>query len=390
MQLISIEYEEYRGKLDEWKTKSLNFGQVNLIVGKNASGKSRILNLVGGLGALLSGKRRGGLPSGRYKAVFEGHDKSKEKRIIVYELAFDKMQVVSEKFTVNEKLYLSRNKNGTGLIQAAQLKKMIKFQAPLNELAAVARRDSIQHPFFEDLYVWGSSLKHYQFGSDFGKTNVAIFAKRGDKAAGAQPELDQNQIVAVYKRYKDELGARLDKAIFADMKHMGYECQSIGFVPVPLVAAQNPPLMQLYVKEQDLKCHTTQINMSQGMFRALALTIQLNASLLKKTSDCVLIDDVGEGLDFDRSTRLIALLIKKAEKAKFQLIMSTNDRFVMNAIPLKYWSVLNRIGSTVKVHNERNSPSLFKEFQYLGLSNFDFFKSEPFKNKNSSAKKWKS
>jgi ABC-type lipoprotein export system ATPase subunit len=48
---------------------------------------------------------------------------------------------------------------------------------------------------------------------------------------------------------------------------------------------------------------------------------------------CVLIDDIGEGLDYERSSNLIKLLLKKMKKESIQLIMSTNDRFVMNNIP---------------------------------------------------------
>ncbi len=53
--------------------------------------------------------------------------------------------------------------------------------------------------------------------------------------------------------------------------------------------------------------------------------------------------------------------------------MSTNDRFVMNHVPLTEWSVLRRSGNRVVVHNHENSPEAFERFEFTGLSNFDFF-----------------
>ncbi len=375
MRLVSLEYSEYKGLPEQWIAKPIQFGPINLIVGKNSSGKSRILNVTAALASLLAGKRAV-LTAGHFKAHFID-EQGKRPQKLIYEMVHKDSKVALERFTVNGERLLDR-KNARGRIKAVQLKKTISFEAPPNALAAVMRRDRIQHPFFESLHQWASSLKHYLFGSDFGKSNLAVFdEKQKETPPNAPIELEQKQVVGLYKQYRKKLGAKFDRAILADMKAMGYPSQEIGLMNVPGVQGLKMPVWQLYLKEKDLRCRTSQINMSQGMFRALALTMQLNASALSKSADCVLIDDVSEGLDFDRASRLISLLIAKAEKGNFQLIMTTNDRFVMNSVPLKYWSLIVRKKSVVDVLNERNSPSLFKDFQYTGLSNFDFFKNTP-------------
>ena len=124
----------------------------------------------------------------------------------------------------------------------------------------------------------------------------------------------------------------------------------------------------LFVQENDLSFKTTQFNMSQGMFRALALVIHVNYLSLSKKRATILIDDIGEGLDFERSSKLISLLCEKAKKSDFHLVMTTNDRFVMNKIPLEYWSIIYREGDAVKIVNSKNSKKLFKEFEYIGLN----------------------
>ena len=88
---------------------------------------------------------------------------------------------------------------------------------------------------------------------------------------------------------------------------------------------------------------------------------------------CILIDDIGEGIDFDRSCALLELLIRKVKGSSVQLIMSTNDRFIMNKAPLETWAVIRRKGGTVEVFNYANSRKLFDEFKDTGLNNFDFF-----------------
>ena len=97
----------------------------------------------------------------------------------------------------------------------------------------------------------------------------------------------------------------------------------------------------------------------------------MNYSILAKTSNCLLIDDIGEGLDFERSSIHISLLRQKASNSDVQLIMATNDRFVMNSVPLESWSVLRRDGNHVRVNNYQNSAKLFDRFKKTGLANFD-------------------
>jgi hypothetical protein len=45
----------------------------------------------------------------------------------------------------------------------------------------------------------------------------------------------------------------------------------------------------------------------------------------------------------------------------------------MNAVPLEAWSVLQRRGNVCVVRNYANSRTVFDEFKYTGLNNFDFF-----------------
>ncbi|MES1225487.1 MAG: ATP-binding protein, partial [Bacteroidota bacterium] len=56
------------------------------------------------------------------------------------------------------------------------------------------------------------------------------------------------------------------------------------------------------------------------------------------------------------------------------------DRFVMNKVPLKYWSIIQRNLSGSKIFNYKNSKKVFDEFEFTGLNNFDFFSKNFFEN----------
>jgi hypothetical protein len=164
------------------------------------------------------------------------------------------------------------------------------------------------------------------------------------------------------------------------MRRLGYDLESFALkplagvsLPIPTSFAPKGAAQTLVVREKGVHTEIPQFAMSSGMIRALASLVFLHVSRLLKKRDCLIIDDIGEGLDFDRSTKLIKIFIEEAQRGFIQLIMTTNDRFVMNSVPLENWSIMQRDGGKVVVFNAGNSPEAFREFEELGFSNFDFF-----------------
>jgi hypothetical protein len=260
--------------------------------------------------------------------------------------------------------------------------KKVKFQVPNDQIVAFLRRgDNVQHPFLDGLYQWGKSLNHYQFGGSLGKNQLAIIV---DPKEDVNLK-DSSMAISAFEKGKAEFGEGFLKMIKEDMKTIDYEIEDVGTNPLKAMVRRMTTLgkempVGLSVKERDLNGRTDQAELSQGMFRALSLIIQLNYSLLAKTTSGILIDDIGEGLDYERSKRLIDLLIRKAKESSVQIFMTTNDRFVMNKIPLAYWSVITRENQRSLLYNYRNAKAVFDEFQYTGLNNFDFFASEFYLN----------
>ena len=199
----------------------------------------------------------------------------------------------------------------------------------------------------------------------------------GDSSA---PPVGPDNVVAAYINAYKRFGDDFDKAIIRDMGRLGYQLAEVAAEHIKNIELGIAnPLLGLITVEKDLDgLRNPQFNMSQGMFRALALVIYLNLAIFSREQRLMLIDDIGEGLDFERASQIIDLLVDAANREKIQVVMTSNDRFVMNKVPLEYWAFLVRHGKSVKAYTSRNSPEQFEEFKYIGLSNFDFFKDVTF------------
>lgn len=373
MVLKKIKYSQFEGKPKEWILEEFELDKINLIVGKNASGKSMTLNLISNACSYFL--ERGNLiySNGNYEMIFE-NDKSDSIKFI---LNLKDRNVLKEELRINDKLYLERNDKGKGKIWYQEIKQMLDFEIPMTQVACAVKRDKTQHPFLEYLYEWADNLRKFDFGSDLGK--LQLHPKTSFDETEINPQLTNVAVAQVfnvgYKKHKN-----FKKEIFEDMKKIGYEISDIYFSETgqfnQVFSETKQTVYGLAVQEVGLKGETRQIDMSQGMFRALSLIIQLNYYFLSQKNGCIVVDDIGEGLDFERSKALIKLLVEKAEKSNIQLIMSTNDRFVMNNVPLEYWAIIHREGSKVKIINYKNSKEIFDKFEYTGLDNFDFFTSQ--------------
>lgn len=376
MVLKKIRYSQFEGTDKEWKLEDFSLGKINLIVGKNASGKTMTLNVISNACNFFLHKGELMYEYGNFDITFE--DKEVIFNLI---LKYNKKEVESEQLRVSDKLLLERDKDGIGKIWYEKIRQSLDFEIPKHQLAFATKRDIAQHPFLESLYEWATNLRKFDFGSDFGRNsflNKTEFEKNEVNFADTQ-----NVTLPVYKLAKEEFES-FDNILKEDFKIIGYDILDIKTLQVGKATFHGFALQQdiygLAVKENGLNNETTQQSISQGMYRALSLLIQLNYYFLTQKEGCIIIDDIGEGLDFERSKALIKLLIEKAENSNIQLIMSTNDRFVMNNVPLEYWAIIHREGSVVKIINYDNSKDIFDKFEYTGLDNFDFFTSKYYLN----------
>ncbi|WP_186076896.1 ATP-binding protein [Burkholderia gladioli] len=392
MFLKQVDYQEKnvsRIGSQQWKLQGLHLGQINLIVGKNSSGKTRVTNIIHALARMLAGKQPPHFYSGTWFVEFErmkglSHEEQK------YHLEIFERTVSRESFQIGRQQIMARTKDGNCFVMRKAGSERVKYKVPTNQLTAVVRRDEIQHPFFDHLYQWASNCCVYRFGTDFGKSSTTIITPStgGEELFSTADQVDN--AVHVFRMTQERFGDTFKEQLLLDLNDLGYNCTDIALDYVRGIQFNGVLPLALAVKEHDLGNYTSQGDMSQGMYRALALCIHVNANILwgqekqrgreLRLGDLpmLIIDDIGEGLDFERSRKLVASLIRKATEHQFQLVMSSNDRFIMNDVPLEYWTVLHRKAGIVQAFNSTNAKKSFDDFEYLGLNNFDFFSGEHF------------
>ena len=127
------------------------------------------------------------------------------------------------------------------------------------------------------------------------------------------------------------------------------------------------------LKEPIRVTRTALRRLSQGQQRTLALIIYLTLLESDSRPATVLIDDFAEGLDFVHAGLFTRFLLDRLPHSPLQFIVATNDRYVMNAVPLEHWTILVEQGTKTRVFNYANSRERFDNFKFTGLCNFDFF-----------------
>lgn len=374
MSLMKLTYSEYEGQARYWEVRDATFSDINLIVGRNSSGKSRLLSVISSLAKILSGQQKP-FESCKFSVIISqgGHE-------FAYDITYANSAIESERLLVDGEEKLVRSSDGSGKIYYELETKFLDFKLPPDAIAAVNRRDEKQHPYLMELHTWANAVVLYLFGSEFGKPHIMGLNEAESLFNSPNPPIfdDPNKLVGIYSSAFARYGNEFDRSIIADMGVLGYSLEDVGVTNIQEMINFPISAVCLFTQEADLGFKNPQMYMSQGMFRALALAIHLNVCSFSKSKQLILVDDIGEGLDYERAVAIIDLLISKSQAHGMQIVMTSNDRFVMNKVPLSYWSVLKRTGGIVKMFNERNSKKQFEHFKYIGLNNFEFFASDYF------------
>jgi AAA15 family ATPase/GTPase len=375
MYLRQFSFRENAGKTIEWLIDNVKLGEINLVVGKNSSGKTRTLNALTDLVDMLKG--RGTRASGpvSYELIFRNSEE-----FMRYELEYDLETIRMERLYMGDDLVLERGEDGRGVIKYESTPGSIylEFEIPHDQLACYAKRDRLQHPFIEIIHGWAISLRRFDFSGDLGKTRYAL------KSAFEPREIDlsitNNSLVPIIT-IANEAYPEFKRQVMEDMKEISYNLEDFGIIHFSERFGQaDQDRYAVYTSEEGLEKKVTQRDMSQGMFRAFSVLVQINYYIMCGHKGFVIIDDIGEGLDFSRAKLLVQLLIRKAGASRIQLIMSTNDSFIMNAVDIEHWAVMTREGNKIRLFNYENSKEIFEEFKFTGLNNFDFYASEFFKS----------
>lgn len=339
-------------KFEDWVTDEIYLQKLNLVVGKNASGKSRVVTAPTAFAEMIT-QYRNFIYWGEWNFTFIKKDES----VLSYTINKDYDEGVTERILVDKQLVLDRNKETTRLYSFLK-NDFETITPPDNKLVLHIRRDKAEYPYLEDIVSWAEQTHFFKFG----QIHTTSFLGENGKE---ERLVTVDDIPVLIEKLDDSL----ENEVIKDFNKLGYDIEKIYSI-------RESGKDVLYIKEKNLKFDLDQSRLSQGMFRALALIVFIHYLLAQSDLQTIIVDDLGEGLDYERATKLGEVIFRKLEALDIQFIASSNDSFLMDVVNIRYWNILVRKMNIVKVYNYQNSKDKFDNFRYSGLSNFDLFSSD--------------
>lgn len=345
MILSKFSYKQASG----WRLEELSLNHQNLIVGLNSVGKSKTVSAIGHVASFIKGDIDA---AGDFSCtlVFENGNQ--------LEYSFDVVggQVLAEVL----------KKNGTSLIQreyfsAKMYEEMVS--PPESKLLIQVRRDTKLYPEIEEIIQWAEH------------TSLFVFSNITTAPNSLSPYTisDEPRLPVMFSKISEGQKERL----IGYMCDLGYKINSI------VEYERSSGAKSLHIFENGVKMPLRPYDLSNGMFRVFCVLLYMIYSSTLSEARCLVIDDMGEGLDYMRSTKLGKIMYDYCKKNHIQLIATSNDSFLMDAVDLQHWNILQRDGDRVYSINALNSPTLFEKFQRTGLSNFDILSSNFLVNNSS-------
>ena len=273
-------YWEREKSGEEWEVEPLTFGKFNLVVGRNAAGKTRLLKAIARAAGELSGEVQAGARASKFELGVE--DSSAE-----------------------------------GKTEWARRAQYLPFAGPMD-------------------------LKRFD------------------------PTVARLDLASVFRMGREKFGESFKDRTLQQVAAVGYPLREVRVTD----AARSGGLE---VKEERRTGKTPFRRLSQAQQRTLTFLTFLTFLENEARPATVLVDDFAEGLDFEHAARLTNLVLDGYAASQLQFILTSNDRYVMNAVPLEHWTVLVEEGTVTRVFNYQNSRQKFDDFKFTGLNNFDFF-----------------
>lgn len=350
MKLIIFRYGEVG-----WKLDLTQFSDQILLVGQNASGKSKTIRSLAKVAAIIS-----------QKTTFSAKESmdallaySFQDNVLVYHFQCLEGLVISESLTLEDnngnelESIIKRNSNDCILRGET-------INPPINKLVTNVRRDTQLYPMMEMLQAWADNV----LGFSFNETDMF-----GDSRTSSWYYGYEHAFNSIISDLEHTTGAK--EEYLERLKDINYNITDIK-------AFDFGTEKKVMVKEQGINRPIFDVNMSKGMFRALFVVAYLIYFKRHQQGQpaMLLIDDLCEGLDYERSTKLGKLCFEMCEQLGIQLMASSNDSFLMDVVDLKYWNILHRNNNKVEVINKEQHPDMFDRFEMTGLNNFDLFSSD--------------
>ena len=344
MLLLSFSYKE-----SNWELTNLSPARsLCLLVGRNSTGKTRTIHALQNVVSFMQMKQilLGGNTSFSAKMIFgdsEGLDYKMNYSFEVKDGFVDK-----ELLSVNDTVLIKRTS------KTAKYKSET-INPPADKLIVQVRRDRDMYPEIEQLMTWAEGV-------------ICVSCSDINPYTIISPARFINPFS--FSELVESLDADGRERVLENASKLDYNVTSISTLKA------NNSLKLVNIKEKQVSENIFDMQLSSGMLRTLYLLCFMQYIKNSSKASLLLIDDMSEGLDYSRSTRLGKMIFEECGQNGLQVIASSNDAFLMDVVDISNWQILRRVGSKVSSINQHTNPELFRKFKMTGLTNFDFFSSD--------------
>ena len=344
MILSSFSYKTLGWELTEINALKLT----TLLVGKNAAGKTRTIRALQNVTSYMR-MESFLFQEGYFKAKMQFISPEDASWGLTYLYEIEKGEVKVEQLTVCGRTLVKRD------AQKALLNGDV-INPPKDKLVVQVRRDKEEYPDVEALMEWAEGVIAISC------SDINPYTILNGRPGYINPVPFSELVGSLTKDDK--------KKVIGEAKRLGYDITDIALVNA------NSEIKLVAVKERNIQNGILDFQLSSGMIRVLYILCFLNNIKHGRVHSMLLIDDLGEGLDYSRAIHLGKKVFDVCEQENMQLIASSNDSFLMDVVDIAKWQIVRRKNSKLSVINHTNMPELFDEFRMTGLSNFDLFSSD--------------
>lgn len=351
MELTSFSFKE-----PSWSIMDFSpLHQTNLIVGRNASGKSKTLKAMYYAASYILQNDILFRPDTVEVHLSFNLDMENNGQVstLSYFFLYENKKVVRESMVFNGEEIIVRDKSISSIHGDL-------ITPPEDKLIIHVRRDVNNYPLTERLVRWAENVRYVPFG-DIGDTFVDH--RLVSRISSSQKLYD------LYEKLSDD-----------QRETIKTDCQQLGFNIQEIIPFPTEQLRVVTFLEEGITAPIPEFFLSNGMIRTIYLLFYIKYAESSKESSTLLIDDLGEGLDYRRSVDLGKKIFEICKRHNVQLFATSNDSFLMDAVDLSHWNILHRAGNVVNVMNQANNPEIFRQFKMTGLNNFDLFSSDFIEN----------
>ena len=334
-----LKYFSY--KTDQWHLKAIKLNQQTLVVGENATGKTKMQAALFRVIDTILMKPVAPTLEKVFVAAFSFLTSSGKN--LYYTISVVDGKIASESLFYDEKDKLAERENGKCSFYGEQ-----NIVLPEKMSVLQAKTDLNKYPEAASVIEWANTSRRISFSS-------------------LHPTMVEKTLT-IEDMYKSLEVSEISK-IVDFLNELDYHFQKFKLYDL----GEN--MQFAYLKEQGVSKEIFAMDMSNGLYRVLYILLYM-FYVSKQNVKFITIDDLGEGLDYNRSTKLGKIMFDFCKEHDIQLIASSNDNFLMDTVELNDWLILCREGSEVSGISNFTHPNLFARFKRTGLRNFDIFRTD--------------